>query len=109
MASNDVNPRPESIRIATIITNTTYIPSTLRYICGKRSHGWRSARIETGRLVEGVTDLTQCATRKTLIFLYLKPAVIQLKQSIFMRTHHTISRLFRVDRGTTRRPDPILQ
>ena len=109
MGSNDVNPLPASIRIATIIANTTHIPSTLRYVCGKRSHGWRSARIETGCLVEGVTDLTQCATRVTLIFLYLKPAVIQLKQSIFMRTHHTISRLFRVDRGTTRRPDPILQ
>ena len=36
----------------------------LRWVCGKRSHGWRSARIETGCLVEGKTDLAQCGRRE---------------------------------------------
>ena len=68
MVSNDVNPLPASICIATNITNTNHIPSTLRYVCGKRSHGWRSARIETGCLVEGKADVTQGATRNLLCF-----------------------------------------
>src|SRR5690554_4174033 len=38
------------------LTNSTKGQSELYWVCDKRSHGWRSARIETGRLAEGKTD-----------------------------------------------------
>jgi len=43
------------------LANNTNDQGVLRWVCGKRSHGWRSARIETGCLVEGKADLALCA------------------------------------------------
>src|SRR5690554_6362434 len=43
------------------LTNSTKGQSELYWVCDKRSHGWRSARIETGCLAEGKTDSVQLA------------------------------------------------
>ena len=47
------------------LVNNNNVQQALRCICDQRSHGWRSARIETECLVEGKTATAQCAMRET--------------------------------------------
>src|SRR5690554_4128008 len=47
------------------LTNSTKGQSELYWVCDKRRHGWRSARIETGCLAEGKTDSVQLAQSRS--------------------------------------------
>ncbi len=63
------------------------VSGVLRWVCDKRSQGWRSARIETGSLAEGTTDSAQAA-RHTSTLNALLMNVLLSKPSVCPALNH---------------------